>query len=464
MEDNLQVFVGVFISIFLLFIFPVYMAFEKKDDIAYALAMRYTQDFVDTVKTKGYITKDMYADYRKQLAITGNSYDVEMIHEQTRVDPIVQYYKKDEDGNLVLDYTSSQDEKKAEDKRMIDLAIADPSIQIYEYSSEQSKKAYLNAIYKARGYEKIIETYIVTKQTYEANHIEAILELENKLWLDATTSNFVCVDKNVASDLTASPKKINYCQNAYTMNENDMFTVRIKNTNTTPATLIYNMLTGNTVKNNTRIYVNYGGVILNARWYGKIDYTKMKHDNLNLYTMQLMELKYTEEVEYKKDGSGIAADRFAGINDGEKDYMIEVEARPYDTTDLQKVGTIITDSDDLEKYNFLFGRNHYNQSLQVSVGINGISMLAIHGYTTTVIMSYPMTIDKYTKIRIRVGKSLKDTTKYQVVLFINDKRVAESLETPYALGIWRIGQGYVKYQVGQFFSGKVRNAKVYYEP
>ena len=461
MEDNFQIFVGVFISIFLLFIFPVYMAFEKKDDIAYALAMRYTQDFVDTVKTKGYITKEMYADYRKQLAVTGNSYDIEMIHEQSRVDPIIQYYKKDENGNLTLDHTTSLDEKLEEDKALIELAIANPSIEIYTYSSEQSKQAFLNSIYKARGFEKIIETYNVTKQTYTTKYIEALLELENKLWLEATTDNFVCVDAAEPADMEAKPKKVNDCRNAYTMNENDMFTVKIKNTNVTPAALIYNMLTGNTIKNNTRVFVNYGGVILNARWYGKIDYTKMKHDNLQLYEMKLQELKYAEEVEYKKDGS-VTADRFMSISDGTKDYMIEVEARPYDTTDLQKVGTLIS-ADDVEKYNFLFGRAADSKSLQVSVGINGISMLLIDSGKTMVILSYPMEIDKYTKIRIRVGKSLKNSSRYQVVLFVNDKRVAESLETTASLGIWRIGEGYVNGRVGQFFSGKVRNAKVYYE-
>ena len=49
MEDNIQTIIVVIISAFLLFIFPVYMAYEKKDDISYALAMRYTQDLVDEV-------------------------------------------------------------------------------------------------------------------------------------------------------------------------------------------------------------------------------------------------------------------------------------------------------------------------------------------------------------------------------------------------------------------------------
>ena len=76
MEDNIQTIIVVIISIFLLFIFPVYMAYEKKDDISYALAMRYTQDLVDEVRNKGYITKYMYEDYRAKLKVTGNTLPV----------------------------------------------------------------------------------------------------------------------------------------------------------------------------------------------------------------------------------------------------------------------------------------------------------------------------------------------------------------------------------------------------
>jgi hypothetical protein len=47
---------------------------------------------------------------------------------------------------------------------------------------------------------------------------------------------------------------------------------------------------------------------------------------------------------------------------------------------------------------------------------------------------------------------------------VNDKRVAESIETSCSLGVWRIGQGYILGNPdGAFFSGKVRNAKVYYD-
>ncbi|MBR5227977.1 MAG: hypothetical protein IKV94_04995 [Clostridia bacterium] len=86
MEETLSKFVTAIVAIFILFIFPVYIAYEKKDDISYALAVRYTQDFVDKVRSKGYITKDLYADYLGNLERTGNFYDVELEHIYVRYD------------------------------------------------------------------------------------------------------------------------------------------------------------------------------------------------------------------------------------------------------------------------------------------------------------------------------------------------------------------------------------------
>ena len=112
MEDNIQTIIVVIIAVFILFIFPVYMAYEKKDDISYALAMRYTQDLVDEVRSKGYITKYMYEDYRVKLKVTGNSYDIDMTHEYNRHDPITNYYMVDENGKYILVKSTTQEEKE----------------------------------------------------------------------------------------------------------------------------------------------------------------------------------------------------------------------------------------------------------------------------------------------------------------------------------------------------------------
>ena len=49
MDGILQKVVSVLIAVVILFILPVYIAYEKKDDISYALALKITTDFVDNV-------------------------------------------------------------------------------------------------------------------------------------------------------------------------------------------------------------------------------------------------------------------------------------------------------------------------------------------------------------------------------------------------------------------------------
>lgn len=171
MEENISRFLSAIIAIFLFFIFPVYMAYEKKDDVAYALALNSTQDFVDKVRNKGYITKDLYNDYVKSLYASGNTYKIDMEHEY------ISYDANPNDGEIVSAKRNSE--------------------------------------------------------IFNSNHILNVLDNEQK----------------------------------YVMNVNDDFRVKITNTNVTPATVIYNIITLNMSNNNVRLYVDYGGKINSEKWY-----------------------------------------------------------------------------------------------------------------------------------------------------------------------------------------------------
>lgn len=96
MENNIQSVIIIIISAILLFIFPVYVAYEKKDEISYALVLSYTQEFVETTRKKGYITLDDYEDFRERISTTGNLYDVELIHKYNRYD----YYKEEDEKHI----------------------------------------------------------------------------------------------------------------------------------------------------------------------------------------------------------------------------------------------------------------------------------------------------------------------------------------------------------------------------
>ena len=95
MDGALQKIVSIIIAVVILFILPIYIAYEKRDDISYALALKITTDFVDNVNSKGYITSEMYTDYITKLAVTQNSYDVYLEHTAKKYNPVIYSYTDD---------------------------------------------------------------------------------------------------------------------------------------------------------------------------------------------------------------------------------------------------------------------------------------------------------------------------------------------------------------------------------
>ena len=77
MESSLQKIIAAIVGIMILFIIPVYIAFEKADDVSYNLVLKLSQNFVDNVRDKGYISPEMYSDFVSGLYATNNSYDVD---------------------------------------------------------------------------------------------------------------------------------------------------------------------------------------------------------------------------------------------------------------------------------------------------------------------------------------------------------------------------------------------------
>ena len=362
MEDNINIIITILISAFLLFIFPVYMAYEKKDDVSYALAMRYTQDLVDNVRSKGYISKEMYDDYKAKLKITGNSYDIEMTHEYVRFDPITNYYEKNDKGKYILIFTTTQEEKTL----YLDSLVKEAKENGLELSEDINN--YIEQINKNKGIDKIEDSYKRTIQYYTTNFIESILKSENKLIMarqSETNEINICDDKYG-----------NYCINAYKMNVGDNFNITIKNNNTTLATFIYNMVTANTLDSNTRIYVNYGGDILSTKWYGNIDYSKMKHDNSDVPEWETIFEYSKNELEFDDDSTPIQQIPDDNLNKF-SEYILKFYVQTKETTELKEKGNI-SKNEDKSKFNFAIGNsknNNEKNTLSVSVGINGISLI-----------------------------------------------------------------------------------------
>jgi len=198
------------------------------------------------------------------------------------------------------------------------------------------------------------------------------LNSERKLQLNANTPVVNCSDSEADDG----------CQYAYIMNVDDNFNITIKNTNITLATVIYNMVTANTLDSNTRIYVNYGGAILSSKWYGDVDYKHMDHDNISLNKFQEAVIFEQERYFHMTNEGGIYPTTDKDVNNNliathcDGPYVLEFDVKPKDVTELREKGQVRVA--DYTGYNFAIGNNtmlNKDSMLSVSVGMNGISLI-----------------------------------------------------------------------------------------
>lgn len=232
MEDIVQRVFAILMSVFMFFILPLYIAFEKKDDIAYALALKITNSFVDNVNSKGYLTLDMYDKYISELSTTGNVYDVSLEYNAKEYNPVIQVSGKDAEGNKTIKETYDYLEKKD--------SFVDGKID--------GKAAEL--------------TYKLSEVKYTTQQILDLLGNSNNY-----VSSLDYGTKNIGA-LPTVPRIYGLSnEGVLLMNEGDQFTVVVRNTNTTVATVLFNTLTfGANAGNDTKVYINYGGTVKNTEW------------------------------------------------------------------------------------------------------------------------------------------------------------------------------------------------------
>ncbi len=75
------------LSVLLLFMYPLYEQARSQDKIANLVVQAAVTRFVDSARTKGYITPQMYETFNAQLAATGNPYEVRLEHLRKRYVP-----------------------------------------------------------------------------------------------------------------------------------------------------------------------------------------------------------------------------------------------------------------------------------------------------------------------------------------------------------------------------------------
>lgn len=240
MEDNLQRVFAILISVIIFFFMPMYISFEKKDDISYALALKITDSFVSNVTSKGYISKKMYDNFIDELAATDNVYEVKMEHRAKRYYPVI--VGKDTNNKLVK-YEPSLYEV-TEDKNLKDKITGSIIFDngTFEMSYDMKEEIYNES--------QILNTITSTKKplNYYQDGEYSVLSKDNIAY------NPIAYGKLIEGTNTYN--------NIYTMSLGDEFTIIIKNTNTTLAASMFNTFTfSGDAGVRPRVYINYGSTV-----------------------------------------------------------------------------------------------------------------------------------------------------------------------------------------------------------
>ncbi|MEG1009003.1 MAG: hypothetical protein RSF67_04170, partial [Clostridia bacterium] len=112
MEENIQRVFAVLISVIIFFLLPMYITFEKKDDISYALALKITTEFVENVRNNGFISRKMYDDFVYNLSMTANTYDIYLEHKTKKYNPVIYAYENNKKEKIIdtYDYIKYKDQ------------------------------------------------------------------------------------------------------------------------------------------------------------------------------------------------------------------------------------------------------------------------------------------------------------------------------------------------------------------
>ncbi len=316
MEDNVQRIFSILLAVLMFFLLPLYIAFEKKDDISYNLALQITTNFVNSVTEKGYLTYDMYNDFITELTTTGNVYDIKLEYIAKEYNPIIQITGvKDGKSTILEDYEYIF--KRDDYNRYI------TSKEENIFSGVENKENYDSLDARI--------TYKMSEYRYFTDQILSLIDPS-----DTSLSTFIAENEyeNYATHIEDNSKKQNSLpafprlygladEGLLAMNEGDQFNVIIKNENITIATVLFNTLTfGANSDNTTKVYINYGGTIKNqeymVRLYGDVDDNGVvNEEDYNLvsdYVNNNGSLILKEKLAADCDRNGV-------VNDDDLDYI-----------------------------------------------------------------------------------------------------------------------------------------------
>lgn len=248
MENSFQRVVAFLLSILLFFIFPIYVTYEKKDDLSHAMASKITHLFVDNVRNKGYVSPTMYDEFNEFLRMTGNVYDVEMEHYKKRYDPVVYIYGVRNKKVVIVDEMT----REYYDDNIGDAATFTYRGKTYNKYLNIDNGKYIGNKIEGKTIETIKKTAKISKEVFQDATIR------NKIFPKYMYKIMTDDNKN----LEVPSKESNVRK--YLLSTGDNFNVKIRNKNTTLATVIFYAITSQKQQYGVpKIYISYGGVVRN---------------------------------------------------------------------------------------------------------------------------------------------------------------------------------------------------------
>lgn len=107
MTNALSKITAALLAVILVCVYPAFQSAQRQEDIRVLTAYNTTTRFVDSVRSKGYISPVMYEQFVAELGLDGSDYKIELEHRQKKYIP---EYDDPADVTTFLGYYSIHDE------------------------------------------------------------------------------------------------------------------------------------------------------------------------------------------------------------------------------------------------------------------------------------------------------------------------------------------------------------------
>lgn len=117
MEDGLGIILSIVLFVFVITGVTITHTTSTEEKMVQEYVDTKTTEFVDAVRSNGYMSKQMYMDYIQELLRTGNVYELKMTKEHSSYVPVY-----DDNGNFEDDYQKNM--QKSYEKEIIEQVMS----------------------------------------------------------------------------------------------------------------------------------------------------------------------------------------------------------------------------------------------------------------------------------------------------------------------------------------------------